>query len=162
MSEQTAVSPAMALRIAVYQAQPSPLVMSMSDQEIMHYLAEKLVQGKLVLSGNNDGAWPLPDAAADASAAAAAPAADTAPVVNLNTLPDPAEVPPLLPVLEEVQIEGAEVLPEVEQTLEQIDLTIGTIDTASVSLAPAPTKVQLVNTAMTDASAAVSKTLDEL
>ena len=87
---------------------------------------------------------------------------ESAAVVNLNTLPDAPEVVPLLPTLETVQIEGAEVLPEVDQTLEQIDVAIGTMDQASVSLAPAPTKVPQITTAMTDASGAVTKTLDAM
>jgi len=46
--------------------------------------------------------------------------------------------------------------------LEQIDVAIGTMDKASVSLAPAPTKVPQITTAMTEASGAVTKTLDAM
>jgi superoxide dismutase len=83
-------------------------------------------------------------------------------VVNLNNLPDPPPIVPTLPALEEVQIEGAEVLPEVDQTLEQIAIASGTMDKASVSLAPAPTKVPQITTAMTDATKAINETLDSL
>jgi hypothetical protein len=83
-------------------------------------------------------------------------------LVRLDATPAPLPVPPLLPVLEELQIEGAEVLPEIEQTLEQIDLTMGSIDLAGVSLEPTPSKVPQIETAMTAATASVTKTLDEL
>lgn len=167
MAAPVVITPAMALRIALYQAQPSALVMSMTDHEIIQTLADKLLRGGLTLSVTRQGGWPI-DAAAGAAAASAAAAAsdaesvESAAVVNLNTLPDAPEVVPLLPTLETVQIEGAEVLPEVDQTLEQIDVAIGTMDQASVSLAPAPTKVPQITTAMTDASGAVTKTLDAM
>jgi hypothetical protein len=168
MAAPVVITPAMALRIALYQAQPSALVLSMTDHEVIQTLAEKLLRGGLTLSTTRQGGWPI-DAAAGAAAAADAAAAasdaesaESAAVVNLNTLPDAPAVVPLLPTLETVQIEGAEVLPEVDQTLEQIDVAIGTMDQASVSLAPAPTKVPQITTAMTDASGAVTKTLDAM
>ena len=163
MAALTAVTPAMALRIALYQAQPSASIMALSDQEVMHQLAEKLVNGSLVLSSNRSGGWPSAEAsAAAASASAADLEIESAPVVNLNALPDPPVVVAILPVLEEVQIEGAEVLPEVDQTLEQIDAALGSMDLASAALQPAPSKVPLINEAMTQASDAVTQTLDAL
>lgn len=90
-----------------------------------------------------------------------APASASAPV-NLNTLPDKPPVLPLLPILEEVQLENARVLPEIDQTLEQIDVSMGDIDQASASLAPAPLQVPKVQEAMTEAGDKVKKTLDEL
>jgi hypothetical protein len=163
MAAPIVVSPAMALRIALYQAQPSALVMSMTDHEVMNMLADKLLRGGLVLSRTQPGGWPTEASEAAAAAAeSSAAAVEEAEVVNLNELVDPPAVVPLLPTLETVQIEGAEVLPEVDQTLEQIDVAIGTMDKASVSLAPAPTKVPLITTAMTDASGAVTKTIDEM
>ena len=77
------------------------------------------------------------------------------------TIPVPAE-PPLLPLLEEVQIEGAEVLPEIMQTLEQIDLTMAGIDLAAVSLEPAPSGVPAIGSAMQQASGSVTSTLDSM
>jgi hypothetical protein len=90
-----------------------------------------------------------------------APASDSPPV-NLNTLPDVQPVLPLLPILEEVQLENAQVLPEIDQTLEQIDATIGGVDQASVSLAPAPLQIPKIQEAMTEAGVRVKKTLDAL
>jgi hypothetical protein len=127
-----------ALRYALYRCEHSPSVFSFSDQQVIQALAAKLARGALV----------------------AAP--DSSTLINLDALPDRPPVPPLLPLLEEVQIEGAEVLPEIEQTLEQIDLTLGSIDLAGASLAPTPSKVPLIETAMTDASRSVTKTLDDL
>lgn len=49
MSALTAVTPAMALRIALYQAQPSAGIMALSDQEVLQRHAEKLVNGSLIL-----------------------------------------------------------------------------------------------------------------
>jgi len=80
----------------------------------------------------------------------------------------PAEVaappapPPLLPLLEELQIEGAEVLPEITQTLEQIDVTIAGIGSATVSLAPAPSKIPAINATMQSSSASITDTLGAL
>lgn len=163
MANTTVVSPAMALRIALYQAQPSPTLINMSDQDVMVLLAEKLLNGSLVLSTTRQGGWPTSTAASSAAASSATTAAvESAAVVNLNLLSDPPAVIPTLPALEEVQIEGAEVLPEVDQSLDQIGLAIGTMDGASVSLAPAPTKVPTITTAMTEASSAITKALDEM
>jgi len=119
---------------------------------------------------NLSGGWPqmavataaAASAAASASDAATATTADATQVVSLNTLTDPPPVLAILPVLEEVQMETAEVLPEINQSLEQIDLTMAGIDLASASLAPTPAKIPLIQKGMTDASAAVDKTLGEL
>lgn len=148
-----------ALRYALYRCEHSPSVFAMPDAQVLQALAAKLARGALVLRDRQPsagtGGWPLVPATE-----AAVPASST--LINLNTLPDRPAVPPLLPLLEEVQIEGAEVLPEIEQTLEQIDLTMGSIDLAGVSLEPTPSKVPLIETAMTDASTSVTKTLDDL
>lgn len=99
--------------------------------------------------------WP------EAPEEAAAAASDAAPV-NLNTLVDKPPVPPLLPILEEVQLENAQVLPEIDQTLEQIDVSIAGVDQAGVSLEPAPQQIPKIEEAMTEAGGNVKKTLDAL
>jgi len=150
-----------ALRYALYRCEHSPSVFAMPDAQVLQALAAKLARGALVLTdrqaNTGTGGWPLVPAAGAAAAASSSSA-----LINLNTLPDRPAVPALLPLLEEVQVEGAEVLPEIEQTLEQIDLTMGSIDLAGVSLEPTPSKVPLIETAMTDASTSVTKTLDDL
>jgi len=95
-----------------------------------------------------------PSAAAAPSALAGLPALRDVPVV--------ASLPPLLDVLEDVQIEGAEVLPEVKQSLSQISTTLGSVKSASGSMAPAPDKVPAVKTAMDSTSADITQALDKL
>ena len=70
--------------------------------------------------------------------------------------------PRALPLLEELQIEGAEVLPEIMQTLEQIDVTIAGIGSASVSLEPAPSKIPAISATMDSSSAGITDTLGSL
>lgn len=117
-----------------------------------------------MVADDANGGWPEVPITAQAVAAAAAAVAsvDAVTVVNLNTLVDAPPVPALLPVVEEVRIEGAEVLPEIDQTLEQIELTMASIEQVTVSLEPVPLKVPLIQTLMNDASAAVDKTLGDL
>jgi len=165
MATLPAVTPAMALRIALYEAQPLPSVLRLSDQEVIQRLAENLLNGSLVLSGSRSGGWPSSAAASGgvaAGAASSASAITSAPVVNLNSLPDSPAVIPLLPALEEVQMEGATVLPEVDQTMEQIDAAMGSMDQANASLQPAPSKVPQINDAMKSASGSVTQALDNL
>jgi hypothetical protein len=80
----------------------------------------------------------------------------------LSDVPVVASLPPLLDVLEDVQIEGAEVLPEVKQSLSQISSTLGSVKSASGSMAPAPDKVPAVKTAMDSTSADITQALDKL
>jgi hypothetical protein len=96
----------------------------------------------------------VPPSASVASALAGLPA--------LSDVPVAPQLPPLLDVLEDVQIEGAEVLPEVQQSLEQISATLGSVQEASGSMAPAPSKLPDVKTAMDSTSADVTSILDKL
>jgi hypothetical protein len=150
----------MALRNALYRCEQSLPVFSFSDEHLIRVLSRKLAQGTLLITEGEPppagGGWPLVPVAP-------APAPDSTVLINLDALPvRPPLPPPLLPVLEELQIEGAEVLPEIEQTLEQIALTMGSIDLAGVSLEPTPSKVPPIETTMTDAAGSVTRTLDEL
>jgi hypothetical protein len=96
----------------------------------------------------------VPPSAGSVSALAGLPALSDVPVVP--------QLPPLLDVLEDVQIEGAEVLPEVKQSLAQISTTLGSVKSASGSMAPAPDKVPGVKTAMDSTSADITQALDKL
>jgi hypothetical protein len=149
----------MTLRIALHRCEQSVGVASLADQEVLRILAGKLATGELLISETEPaqagGGWPL-------SPATPAPVPESTVLVNLDAIPVTAPPAPVLPALEELQIEGAEVLPEIDQTLEQIDMTMGTIDLAGVSLAPTPSKVPQIETAMTDAAGSVTKTLGEL
>ncbi len=80
----------------------------------------------------------------------------------LSTLPALASLPKvpalaaLLPSLETVQIEGAEVMPEINQALAQTRASIAAVQTASASLTPAPTNIADIQSAMSAASAKTS------
>lgn len=95
-----------------------------------------------------------PPSAAAASALAGMPALTDVPVVP--------QLLPLLDVLEDVQIEGAKVLPEVQQSIHQISATLGSVQEASGSMAPAPSKVPEVKNAMDSTSTEVTSILDKL
>ncbi|MYM99106.1 hypothetical protein GTP90_35205, partial [Rugamonas sp. FT81W] len=92
--------------------------------------------------------------ASAAAAPASLPALSEAPAIPV--------VPNLLPVLEDIRIEGAEVLPELNQALAQVDATIATVGSASLSLEPAPSKVAAIKTALTDATSRTTSTLGTL
>jgi len=69
-------------------------------------------------------------------------------LANLPTIPTPSM---LMPDLTAMQIEGAQVLPEVDEAMEQIEMALTEISDFSMSLTPAPTKVLDIQTAMTQA-----------
>ncbi|GJJ00698.1 hypothetical protein RugamoR64_12360 [Duganella rhizosphaerae] len=93
-------------------------------------------------------------AAASAAALSALPALSAAPAIPV--------VPDLLPVLEDIRIEGAEVLPELNQALAEVNATISTVGSASLSLEPAPSKVAAIKTALSDATSRTTSTLGAL
>lgn len=149
----------MALRSALQKSEPSAPVFSWNDDQVIAKLGARLARGDVVLI---EAAHPPVHAVLPA--APAPPAVVNPPAVPVSQIlagvkPPP---PPLLPILEEVQIEGAEVLPEIEQSLEMVEVTIGEIKLAPVSLAPTPSKVPGIETAMTEAGASVTSTLDKL
>ena len=156
---KTDVDGVMALRRALQKSESSAPVYSWSDDEVLHKLAARMASGAVVAIESMAAPAPvvLP------SAPPPLPVVDP-PAVPVSQILAAAAVPPppLLPLLEEVQIEGAEVLPEIEQSLEQVDITIGEIKLQPVSLAPTPSKVPGITTAMTDVSASVTATLDSL
>lgn len=145
-----------ALRTALQRLEPSTWVFAHTDDRVIQALGAAIVQGLLIVS---ESAQPAP--AAGLPGVPAPPAAPAAPLA-LTVAPIKPPVPSLLPVLEEVQIEGAEVLPEIMQSLEQIDLTLGEIQIAPVSLAPTPSKIPEIESAMSAASGSVTQTLDGL
>lgn len=151
-------------RAALARFEPASPLWSFSDEHVLQLLAARLHRGSIValesaaplsLSAVSSGSAP---ASSSAAANAAAAAAFQATPIAAPAAPDT----PVLPILEEVQIEGAEVLPEVEATLANLDASMATINLASVSLEPAPSGVPAISSSMSDASGAVSSTLDEL
>lgn len=95
-----------------------------------------------------------PPSASTASALAGMPLLTDVPVVP--------QMPSILDVLEDVQMEGAEVLPEVRRSLKNISTSLGSVQEASGSIAPAPSKVPEVKNAMDSTSTEVTASLDKL
>jgi hypothetical protein len=149
----------MALRVALQKSEPSAPVYSWSDEQVIAKLAGRLARGAVVVTEAA-----LPAAPSVLPTAPAPPAVAEPPAVPVSQIlaAVPVPPPPLLPLLEEVQVEGAEVLPEIEQSLEQVELTIGEIKVAPVSLEPTPSKVPGIESAMTEAGASVTSELDKL
>jgi len=153
------VASVMAVRSALQKSEPSAPVFSWNDDEVLEKFAARIARGAVVATEGQQAparavmpATPVPPVAAEPPAV---------PVAQLLA-PVPLPAPPLLPLLEELQMEGAEVLPEIEQSLEQVELTLGEIKLAPVSLEPTPSKVPGIKTAMTEASDSVTTTLDGL
>ncbi len=142
----------------------------LADDEVIEEVTRRLLDGSLQLMEMLDPRTQSPvtlDESQDDAAGAeetsiepapAEPTPATAPAAGVETAPEE----PLLSQLEEVQIEGAEVLPEITQTLEQINLSIDNIDLAAVSLKPAPSGIPAIGTEMQQASSAATSTLESL
>jgi hypothetical protein len=79
----------------------------------------------------------------------------------LNSLPKTPEIPNLLPVLEDINVEGAEVLPELDQAMVQVKTTIASVNTAAKSLDPVETKVKEIQDAMDIAAAKSAQGLND-
>ncbi|MBC7503277.1 MAG: hypothetical protein H7315_22695 [Herminiimonas sp.] len=126
----------------------------------LHALAGRLVTGAIiVLEELSRQAKPgrlvaAPGAAVSATALAALP--------SLNVLPQIPAVVSLLPVLEDIRIEGAEVLPELNQSLDQVTASMNSVVAASLSLDPAPNKVADIEASLTDAAARTTRALGAL
>ena len=79
----------------------------------------------------------------------------------LSSLPQIAAAPNLLPVLEDIQVEGAEVLPELDEAMARIDATLASMDTAGASLEPAPSRVAQIQAALQKANDESKRGLDQ-
>ncbi len=140
-----------------------------SDRQVIRALAASVVAGSLNVREQGaprrymDVPSAFERAAARKAAAAAVASGGVAVRPPAPTVATPPLAPPrLLPALEEVQIEGAQVMPEILQTLEQIDLGLDGLHMASVSLEPTPSAVPRISDAMTTASASVTASIDEM
>ncbi len=80
-------------------------------------------------------------------------------LANLTSVPLPST---LLPDLESLQIESVQVLPEIEEALEQVTVAISEVSNFSISLSPAPTKVADIQGSMTKVGGQVQSTLTSL
>jgi hypothetical protein len=64
-------------------------------------------------------------------------------------------------VLEDINVEGAEVLPELDQAMVQVKTTIASVNTAAKSLDPVETKVKEIQDAMDIAAAKSAQGLND-
>lgn len=159
----------MRLRELLYRSGNWPAVHDYSSHRVVGEVARLWESGHFQAPRQQGaakrGGWPMAAAASSSAMGAMSALSSSSALVSLNSIvPSIPSIPalPLLPVLEEIQMEGAEVLPEIEQTLENIESTMGSVDMASLSLAPAPSQVPQIQTAMTNASSAITGTLNAL
>lgn len=127
----------------------------------LQVLAGRLYAGAFVVMEESS-RFAAPGRLVVASSSAEVATAALSSVPPLESVPAVPVAPPLLPALEDVQVEGAEVLPEIEQSLAQVKVTLDTVGTASASLEPAPSKVADINTATNDAASKIQQHLGEL
>ena len=86
----------------------------------------------------------------------------------LATLPPLASVPavpvvvPLLPALEDLQIETAEVMPEINQSLVKVDQTMASVGSVSASMSPTTAGIADIQKAVNEASARTTKQLADM
>lgn len=128
------------------------------QDELLSLLASQLLSGALLLYESDwqrtpPGRLAMPPNSSS-SALKSLPA--------LSDLPTAPVQPPLLPALKKVQIEGAEVLPEIKQSLAETRATLATLGNVSASLEPAPNKVPEIKSTLEQASTRLRRQLDEL
>jgi hypothetical protein len=149
------------LRHALRRREPGAAPATFSTQRVLRALARLIVDGTLVVTESRiDVPRVAGESSASAAATAAAPAAASIPISPVTPPAVPAV--PALVALADVQIEGAQVLPEVLQTMEQIDLTMTQVNLATASLEPTPSGVPAIGAAMQDASGSITSTLAAL
>ncbi|GAB2870429.1 hypothetical protein GCM10027277_44670 [Pseudoduganella ginsengisoli] len=128
----------------------------------LHALAGRLVNGAVIVYEEMS-RQATPGRLVAPSTASAMSAAAVADLPVLAALPPTVPVVEnLLPALEDIRIEGAEVLPELNQSLDQVQAAIGTVSEASLSLDPAPSKVAAIQSEITAAASKASSTLSSL
>jgi len=94
-----------------------------------------------------------PKAAAKAAAVAALPALASVPALPV--------VVPLLPVLEDLQIETAEVMPEINQSLAEVDLTMTSVSSVTASLSPTTAGIADIPKAVDSATSSTPQKLSD-
>lgn len=138
------------------------------DEAVIRAVARAVVSGAIVLIEPTVRVPPMPirttraaaasSSSSQGSARAAIAAQQAAAPVDT---PAPAAAPPAadLEQLEEVSVEGAEVLPEVLEAMDQIDAALAEVEEMGTTLAPAPDGVPNVAAEMGDAASAVQDRL---
>jgi hypothetical protein len=80
----------------------------------------------------------------------------------LSDVPAAPRVEDLQPALESVQIEGAAVLPEMDQSLDEIGIALERVESTSLSVQPAPDAVAGIGSALDEAATRVAGKLDSV
>lgn len=146
----------------IHGADGKPAFVVVPYEDWVEVIARRLDAGQAVAL-DHARRYARPGRLAPASSSAAAPGAagldSLPPLVDVPAVPP---VPDLLPDLEDVQIEGAKVLPEIEETLEDVKASLALVDSASASVEPTPVPVDQIKQSMEEASSKVKKQLDEL
>ncbi|WP_028311614.1 hypothetical protein [Derxia gummosa] len=140
------------------------------DDAVLHSLARLLAHGRLQLVDADARGLPLArlkSVVTNASPSAALAGAGGGSksgggLMSMMKVPSLPKLPPLLPALEDVRIEGVDVLPEIKQSIDNIQASLGSVAGASASLAPTPDKLPPVKDSMSAASAELRSQLDEL
>jgi hypothetical protein len=128
----------------------------------LHALAGRLIGGAVVVMEEHGRQARPGRLVAPPSAGAAAAVAALEDLPALSSLPQLDAIVSLLPDLEDLRIEGAEVLPELDQAMTQIDAVIASIGSASLSLDPAPDKIAPINVSLSDATSRTTAALAAL
>jgi len=116
-----------------------------SAEDVLHALAARLVSNSVLVveeslrPGRPARLAPAPSSTASAAVAAASPLSKAPAIVSPQAL---------LPALEDAQIGGAEVRPELEDTMAEIKKSITHVGNAGASVEPAPSKVADIQTAL--------------
>ncbi len=149
------------LRTLLREAMRAGPLFALSDAQVIEGLAACLLDGTIALGAGHivEPALPASESAAPAPAAAAAAVKSAAPPIPANP---PSLVDALLAVIEKVVVEAADVRPEVEAALAELDLGQVQVDLATVSLAPTPSKIDPITTQMSQVSAGAVETIDGL
>ena len=144
------------LRWLLKRCSPTPMAGAAIDRWL-HALGGLMLSGVVVVVEESS-RRAMPSRLAPApSAGAAATLATLPPLSSVPAVPAPEN---LLPLVEEVRIEGAVVLPELDQSMEQLTVTMAQVDNASATVDPAPNKVPDITEAMAAAAASAQQAIN--
>jgi hypothetical protein len=117
-------------------------------EQWLQVLANRMQSGSLVAVEETAKRQFLGKMVATSAASGLSSLTSLADLANLTSIPTPSM---LMPDLTSLQMDGAQVLPEVEEAMAQIQVALSEVSDFSVSLSPAPSKVMDIQTAMSKA-----------
>jgi hypothetical protein len=122
-------------------------------------LAASLVTGELVVMEETIRGARLGRVSGPSTAASATGALDDLPpLTNVAVVP---ALPDFLPILEDIQIESAQVKPEIEAALKELAIAISGVGDAGANVKPVPATIAGVSDKLAETIASVKKKLDE-